>query len=101
MKIMIKDPHAVLDYGVTLTSWLATGETVSSSTWTLTPSGLTVPTGVFTATGWSGGYFNNGTTVLIATAAGATGTLYTATVHFVTSEGRQDDRSFGLLVQNR
>lgn len=34
-----KDPDADLDYGFKWHKWLQTGETIDTSTWTITPSG--------------------------------------------------------------
>ena len=97
--LFVKDPDAVLDYGFTFASWLATGETISSASWTLSPTG-----GVVIDTGFpnfTSGRYNDGTIVLVALQGGTAGSRYTATVHAVSSAGREWDDSFTLLVQQR
>ena len=103
MTLRIKDPQAILDYGFSFASWLATGETIATgATWGITPTGgITIATNAFTATGWAAGHWNNGTTVMVALKGGTAGTVYTATVHVSTTEGREDDRSMEILVQQR
>ena len=101
MKLYVKDPQAALDYGFSFASWLATGESVSTATWALAPTGtgaIAVDTGF---PNFSSGTYNDGSTVLIALQDGVVGTRYTATVHVVTNYGREDDRSFEILVQQR
>ena len=97
MPLFIKDPDATLDYGVTLASWLATGETVSTATWSV-ETGITVATGF---PNFTGGYYNNGTIMMVALQGGTAGFRYNCTVRFVTTAGRTDDRSFEILVQER
>jgi len=78
------DPDADLDFGFDWSDWLAIGETISSSSWTLTPAtGLTQHTDAHSntiATVW-----------LKEVVAGAT---HRVTNSIVTSDGRKDDRSF-------
>lgn len=85
------DPSAVLDYAIDWTAWLAEGETITDSTWTV-PSGITETT---PSPSIDGGV----TTIWLA--GGTVGTIYTVTNHITTSHGRQDDRSFELSVNNR
>lgn len=83
------DPQAILDYHIDLTNWLPTGDTVASCSWTV-PTGLTKESE------------SNSTTVCsVWISGGAAGTTYTVTCHFVTSQGREDDRSIELECEER
>jgi hypothetical protein len=84
-----KDSSAVLDYQWDWSAWLAAGETIASAV-------ITVPTGIVkdsqTAT----------TTAVTAWLSGGTvGTRYALTCHIVTNQGRQDDRTIKVNVQER
>ena len=85
----IKDPDAVLDYSWDWSAWLEPGETISSSTVTVT-AGITLDSQSNTAvraTAWLSG--------------GVAGTLYQATDRITTSLGRTDDRTLTIRVTNR
>jgi hypothetical protein len=90
--VIIKDPAAELDYGFDWATdgWLATGETVTTSTWTVA-AGL-----VQAASGISAGKV---TTVWLS--GGVAGTDYTVTNRIVTSGGRTDERSLTIRVRQR
>lgn len=85
-----KDPEAVLDYRIDWTNWLQTGETISTSAWTV-PSTLTQPTAASntttTATVWLGG--------------GEDGTTYRVTNRIVTTGGRTNERSLTIFVRHQ
>jgi|RifOxyB1_1023888.scaffolds.fasta_scaffold64347_1 hypothetical protein len=85
----IKDPDAKLDYGFNWTDWLADGETISSSAWTI-PTGLTEVS-------------ESNTSVLttVWVSGGTHGTDYELVNRIVTSAGRQEDRTIKLKVRNR
>lgn len=99
MSNYIHDPQSVLDYavdwaaltnGTGASDWLATGETITASTWTV-PSGITqtTPAPSFTDT--------------VATIWLTGGTLdlsYSVTNHITTNQGRQQDRTITLIVRN-
>lgn len=97
----IKDPDAVLDYywdwkaGTNNSSvdgdWLAAGETISSHTVTV-ESGLTKDSDQLT---------NTNTTVQAWFSGGTAGEEYIATCHIITSDGREDDRSITIIVEER
>lgn len=82
MTVYQKDPSAVLDWAFSWASWLATSETISSQTVTVSPSGLTagIPT---QADG----------VVTVWLSSGAAGVRYTVTCNIVTNAGRTDERS--------
>ena len=85
-----KSPLAKLDYTVDWEDWLATGETISSATWTI-PSGLTDEE-------------NESNTTTSATAwvsGGSVGTEYQLVCKIVTSEAREDARTIRITVESR
>jgi len=85
----LKDPNAVVDFFIDWTDWLATGETISTSTWTA-ESGITVDTSsnsTVKATVWLSG--------------GTAGTEYTLTNRIVTNAGRTDERRLFITVTER
>ena len=84
-----KDPDAKLDFVIDWADWLATGDTISASTWTV-PSGITKESdthGDDTATIWISG--------------GTARTDYTLTNKVTTAAGRIDERSIIIRVRNR
>jgi len=84
-----KDPDAVLDFFVNWEDWLAAGETISTSTWTV-------------STGISKGSTSATSTVATVWLSGGTaGVTYTATNRIVTSAGRTDERSLMIEVKQR
>ena len=91
MWFITKDPSAVLDFGFDWTAegWLATGETITASTWSV-PTGLTVASTPFSTT-----------QTVVWLSGGTAGTDYVITNHIVTSQGRTDERSMTIWVRNR
>lgn len=85
----LKSPTANLDYGVDWSPWLATGETISTSTWTI-QTGLT-----------SSNPANTNTLAIVWLAGGAPGVNYTAQNQITTSQGRTDARTLHILCQAR
>ena len=84
-----KDPTAVLDYGFNWANWLATSETISGSTWTLS-SGVTEESSTTTST-----------TTTIWVSGGTTNTTYTISNAISTSALRTDERSMYIKVEDR
>ena len=87
--IYTKDPDAVLDYAFDWSTWLATGETISSHVVTA-DTGLTKDSdsesgGIVTA--WLSG--------------GTAGTSYNVACKIVTSDSRTEERSVTILVEER
>lgn len=85
----IKDPQAILDYNIDWNDWLVNGDTITSSSWTLT-SGITlqsssVSDGIATA-------FISG---------GTLGSTYYATNRIDTAQGRRDERTITLIIEDR
>lgn len=84
----IKDPDAVLDYGLDWTAWLD-GDTISTSTWTV-PEGITKDSDT-----------KDTTTTTIWLSGGTDGSSYELTNHIVTAAGREDDRSITITMRER
>jgi hypothetical protein len=84
-----KAAGAKLDYGFNLVDWLDDGDTVVSCTWTVT-AGLT-----------SSSPSNSTTQVKIWISGGTVGSSYTATAHFITAAGREDERSHTFFIEAR
>ena len=89
----IKDPDATLDWAIDWTAWLATDETIATSTWTV-PDGLTQGTGTQAASSVDG--INT-----IWLSGGTDGDTYHITNEIVTSSNRTDDRSFDITIRER
>ncbi len=97
----IKDPSEVLDYSIDWdrsaassaagTGWLASGETITVSTWTV-PVGITQTTPAPSITAGK-------TTIWLS--GGTNSVTYTLTNHVTTSAGRQGERSFTVAVRDR
>lgn len=88
--IFTKDPDAVLDYGFDWgTNWLATGETIATSTWVV-PTGITEDSATKTTL-----------TTTIWLSGGTVNTTYEFTNRIITSAGRTDDRSFKVRIRQR
>jgi hypothetical protein len=89
MREFLKDPDAVLDYVFNWASWLASGETISTST-------ITADTGI-TINSQS----NTTTTATVWLSGGTEGNRYTIRSRITTNQGRTDDRSAIIRVANR
>lgn len=89
MELFEKDVDAVLDYGFDWSDWLATGETISTSTWTV-ESGITKDSDSKTSTITS-----------IWLSGGTAGERYRISNLIVTSASRTDERSFIVVVAER
>ena len=87
--IFKKDPDAVLDYGFDWSLWLATGETIQSSSWTA-ETGITMDSDT-----------NNDTETAVWVSGGTANEIYILTNRIITSAGRTDERSIQLRVVER
>lgn len=85
----LKDPQAVLDYKWDWSTWLPTGDTISTHTITA-PTGLTVASSA-----------NTTTTVTAWLSGGTAGNTYSVACKIVTTQGRTDERSILVQVDNR
>lgn len=84
-----KDPAASRRYGF-LWEDLVTGDTLSTSTWTSTPSGLVLSN-----------MTHDTTTTAVRVAGGTTGTIYTVTNTITTTQADTDEASFTLTVRDQ
>lgn len=83
-----KDPSAVLDYEVDWTAWLAASETITSHTVTA-PAGITVDSSSLA-----------GAVVTVWLSGGTVWERYDVVCHIVTNQGREDDRTLRVAVQD-
>ncbi len=84
---MLKDPNAVLEYGVDWSKWLG-DDTITNATWDVT--GADVDSESF-----------DDTTTTVWLSGGITGAPIKATNHIVTAGGREDDRTLTISVRER
>ena len=84
-----KDPDANLDYGFDWSDWLASGETISVSVWTV-PAGLA-----------EGSKQMGDTSTKVWLSGGTAGNAYTVSNKVTTSDARVDERSFEVVVEER
>jgi hypothetical protein len=94
--LCLKDPDAAAwPKGIDWTDYLAEigdSETISSSDWAITPTGLTED---------AASIVTGSKKTQIKLSGGTVGVKYTVTNSIVTSSGVEDDRSFFVLVQQR
>ena len=89
-KLFYKDPDAVLDYAMDWSTWLATGENLSTYLVTVDSSLITISTHSISSpivTAWLSG--------------GNVGQTYTVSIKVVTSGSRTDERSFKVKIKQR
>jgi len=84
-----KDPDAKLDYTVDWSEWLATGETLSTSTFTV-PAGITKVS-----------ESNTATTATVRLSGGTASTNYDVINAVTTSSGNEDHRTIRITVRER
>ncbi len=91
MSVLVKDPDAVLDYTLDWSAdYLASGETISTSSWAVTPTGLTIDSDS-----------NDTTTTTVFVSGGTRGKIYRLTNTITTSESRTEQRSLTIRVEER
>jgi hypothetical protein len=88
VSVFVKDPAAVLDYGIDWADWLD-GDTIASSAWTV-DAGLTEDSDSRTAT-----------TTTVWLSGGTAGVEYKAVNQIVTAAGRTDERTLTIMVRER
>lgn len=85
---IVKDPDAVLDYTINLSSWLV-GETITSIT--VKSVGVIVDSSSIVT----------GNKVVLWVSGGYTNSPASVTVRFTTSAGRTDDRTLFFTIKHR
>jgi len=88
VKLFKKDPSAILDYSIDWSLWLD-GDTIQTSSWTV-PQGLTKASET-----------NNSTTATVWLSGGTVDQTYTVTNRITTANGRTDERSILIKVEDR
>lgn len=86
-----KDPDAVLDYTFDWSKWLVDGELISATEIVTSAPGITIDSYQIIS--------GNNVTVWIS--GGNVHEFYSVTVRIVTNQGRTDDRTFSIIVQER
>lgn len=83
----IKDPSAILDYSLDWSDWLTAGDVLAHCAFVPSPglSVISVNNTDTIATCWLSG--------------GVPGQTYNVTCHITTNDGRQDDRTFQIVVK--
>ena len=84
-----KDPDSTIDYGLDWSNWLASGETITASSWPET-GGLVNESESFTTSKAS-----------IFVSGGTVGASYTLTNRISTNFGRTEDRSMLISCQEK
>jgi hypothetical protein len=84
-----KDPDGIIDYTVRWTSWLPSGDTLSSSTWI-------VPAGIVKVS-----ESNDTVDAVIFLASGTVGVIYPLTNRIVTAGSRQNDQTISILIEEK
>jgi hypothetical protein len=84
-----KDPAGIIDYTIRWTSWLPSGDTISSSSWTVPPGIVKVSEA------------NTTTDAVIFLASGSLGVIYEVTNRIVTTGGRQNDQTISILIEDK
>lgn len=91
MQFHVKDPGAALDYSINWGGgYLQAGETLSSSSWLVSPNELTLS---------GAGILAGLATVTVS--GGVVGRIYQLSNRVTTSQGRTDERSITIRVEQR
>lgn len=88
----IKDPQSVLDYAVDWSEWLASGDTITSSSWSVSgpDSALVIDTDT-----------NDTTSATVWLSGGSVALVYKAINTIVTDQGRTDERTIEVTITNK
>jgi hypothetical protein len=92
MSVALKDPGAVLDYSEDWTSYLAAGETISTSSWVVKGGDAALVIGATIL---------NGNVCTAFVSAGTKGQVYELVNTITTNQGRTDARSWTVRVDVR
>lgn len=93
MTLYGKDPASTVDYSLDWSAWLASGESITGTSWFLTPSDTGAPTlgAQIEADALQGIYVSGGTP----------GCRYRLTCHIETDAGRTGERSLTLRIMEQ
>ena len=88
MSVYLKDPGSKLDWQHDWSGWLASGETIATSQWTVEPAGLTLSAPMATAS-----------TTTVWVEGGTVGQVYRLVNRITTSAGRIEERTVVIRVE--
>ena len=88
--VFLRDVDSVVDYTIDWSDCLASGESISSSSWTASPTSLTVDSSSETTT-----------TATAVVSAGSAGVVYRLTNEITTDQARTIQRSVVIRVEER
>lgn len=91
LQTFIKDPDAFLDYTLDWSQWLQ-GDSILSTNFTVTGDDAALAVAFATSTP---------TTATVWLQGGTDGALYAVTCEITTAQGRVDDRSFQIQINER
>lgn len=86
----LKDPNDVIDFGIDWTARLSGGDSINTSSWSVSPTGLTIDSNSKTST-----------TTTVWVSSGTAGVTYQLTNRIITTQARQMDLSLSIKVQER
>lgn len=92
-----KDPEAVLIYTFDWSNWLASGESITSSNWTI--DAITGDTDALTVD--SSIVHNNGKQCIITLSGGTAGNIYTVRNTIVTDDSETERKFFRIVCKQR
>lgn len=90
MAIFVKDPAATIDYAIDWSAGYLGGETISTSVWRVMPEGLAVMASAIAPGRTS-----------VTLAGGDAGAVYRVTNSAAFSDGRSDERTIVVRVEDR
>lgn len=93
----VQDPEAILDYTLDWSKMLVSGDSIVNAVFT-PDSGMSVLTSNITASTVNNSTDQAATAWLLGGIAGQT---YNVTCHITTEGGRQDDRTFQIVVKEK
>jgi hypothetical protein len=91
----IHDPNALLDYDVDWAPWLATGDSIASTTFTV------VDVGIVLGTGGQAPSFTVDHAKVWVTPSGTAGKEYRVMNSITTAQGRVEDQTITFLVEDK
>lgn len=91
----IHDPNALLDYDVNWAPWLATGDSIASTTFTVVDVGIVLGTGGIAPS------FTTDHTKVWVTPSGMAGKEYRVMNAITTTQGRTENQTITFLVEDK
>ncbi|HEV2865930.1 MAG TPA: hypothetical protein VGX37_05400 [Allosphingosinicella sp.] len=93
MSFYLKDPQSRVDYGIDWGAGYLAGQTIAGSAWSVEPQeagGIVIDAAAF-----------DSTRTAATLTGGVAGRVYSVSNHITLSDGRSDDRSISLRVEQR